>query len=310
MKKISIIAPVYNEEKVIKKFCTEVRSSVVSLLGYETEIILCIDRSSDSSLEVIRELATEDKTLKVIYMSSRFGHQAALLAGLDHCESDIAIMMDSDLQHPPRLIPELVKKYEDGYDIVYTEKIDNKTMPLKSRITSALYYKFINIFAESRIHPQAADFRLITRKVIEIFKNDLRENDLFIRGLISWVGFKQVCVPFKVDRREFGESKFSFNRLVSFALSGLLSFSLKPLRIATYIGLITTVFAGIFISYSLYSYFFAQVDLKGWTSLVILICFFSGIQLTVMGILGEYIGAIFVESKKRPQYIIDEKINF
>ena len=309
-KSISIICPVYNEQESIGLFCKELTECLSQIEEqYSWEVLLCTDKSKDKSFEIIEQICQKNEKIKAIFMSSRFGHQAALLAGIDHCKSDIAIMMDSDLQHPPSLLPKLLEAYENGNNIVITEKDESEGVSIKNRIFSYLYYKLLDSISDSPIHRHASDFRLIDKQVIELFQTQIRERNFFLRGLISWVGFKQSVVRFKVQNRAAGRSKYQFTRLISLAITGLTSFSTKPLRMTIYIGLCTSFIALIFILHTVISYMFFEHPIKGWASLAVLIAFFSGIQLFFLGILGEYIGAIFNEVKFRPHYIVEKTIN-
>lgn len=310
MKTLSVVCPVYNESEIILSFYKELKASLYLIQSdYDSEVIFCLDKSEDNTFELLKKLSSSDSKVKIILMSSRFGHQSALLAGLDHSNSDITIMMDSDLQHPPDKIPEMIKKYEEGANIVYTKKISKYKTPILNRFASSIFYRFLSTISDTKIHLHAADYRLFDKTVTEIFKNNIREKNFFLRGLVSWVGFNQACVEIEVPERFGGQSKYDLSRLVSFALTGIVSFSVKPLRLAIYLGAVTSLMALCYIIFSLGSFFLGSEILPGWTSLAILISFFAGIQMVILGIIGEYIGAIFLEVKGRPHYIVEEKIN-
>jgi dolichol-phosphate mannosyltransferase len=234
----------------------------------------------------------------------------SLLAGIDHCDSDVIIMMDGDLQHPPSLIPAMLREFERGYDIVYTLRQDTPEIDPLKRITSRLFYQLINRIANVPINESAADFRLISRRVAELFQTQIRERNQFLRGLFSWVGFKSVAIPFEVRKRPGGTSKYSLRRMLRFAADGVVSFSKRPLQAAILVGLAFATLGFLLAFITLIQFFFYSSLPPGWATLVITLSVFSGIQLVFLGIIGEYIGAIFDEVKGRPHYIIEEKINF
>jgi polyisoprenyl-phosphate glycosyltransferase len=233
----------------------------------------------------------------------------SLLAGIDHCKSDALIMMDSDLQHPPTLIPEMLKEFEKGYDIVYTIRKDRTEIGFGKRITSRLFYRMINRISEIPISESAADFRLISRRVVETFQKKIRERNQFLRGLFNWVGFKSTGIQFQVGMRRAGKSKYSLGRMMRFGMQGVVSFSKKPLQATIILGFIFATFGLLHAIVMFVLYFFYASLPSGWTTLTILISMFSGVQLISLGIIGEYIGAIFDEVKGRPHYIIQESIN-
>lgn len=311
MKTLTVISPVYNEEEVIKDFYAELSEVLVGLTHtYAYKILFVVDRSRDRSFEILKLIAERDPSVQILLMSSRFGHQMSLLAGIDHSNSDAVIMLDSDLQHPPALIPEMLMKYEQGYDIVYTIRQDSQEISILKRFTSKLFYKIINQLSEVPISESAADYRLISNRVAEVFKTKIRERNQFLRGLFSWIGFRSTSVRFKVRRRGAGRSKYSLNRMVQFGLEGVVSFSKKPLKAAIVLGFTFAIFGLTYAIISIVQYFVYASLPSGWTTVVFLISIFSGVQLIFLGIIGEYIGAIFDEVKGRPHYIIEEKVNF
>jgi polyisoprenyl-phosphate glycosyltransferase len=310
MKTLTIICPAYNEAEVLERFHQELSAKLRTLADrYSTKVLIVLDRSSDNSLEILKRLAATDPSLGVLSLSSRFGHQMALLAGIDHSDADVIVMMDSDLQHPPSLIPALLEKYENGYDIVNTIRDDEEELGLLKRSSSRLFYWMINRISDVPINERAADFRLISRRVAEVFQHQVRERNQFLRGLFSWVGFTNVSVPFRVGARAAGRSKYSTGRLMRFAAHGIVSFSKRPLQAAVILGFIFAGFGLINALVTLVQYFIYSSLPSGWTTLAILISVFSGVQLIFLGIIGEYIGAIFDEVKGRPHYIVDERVN-
>lgn len=311
MKTLAVICPVYNEEEVISLFYQELKGVLEQVRSqYRSSILFVVDRCSDHTLEILRATAAADPTVRILALSSRFGHQHSLLAGLDHCDADVVIMMDSDLQHPPALLPQMLEAFEAGYDVVYTFREDTTEIALLKRLSSQLFYRLLNAISPVPINESAADFRLLSRRVVEVFQKHLRERNLFLRGLVSWVGFKSVGLSFQVRQRGAGTSKYSLSRMIRFGLDGIVSFSKKPLQAAIVVGVLFALFGVLFALLTLIQYFYLSSLPSGWTTLTILVATFSGIQLIFLGIIGEYIGAIFDEVKRRPHYIVEEKINF
>lgn len=311
MKTLSIICPVYEEEEVIADFYEEL-SAVLSTLAesYKSTILFVVDRGRDSTLQILKRIAQGDSSVRILALSSRFGHQMSLVAGMDHCDCDAVIMLDSDLQHPPSLIPRMLKEFENGCDIVYTVRQDTHAIGVFKRMTSKLFYRFINKISEVPINESAADFRLISRRIVEIFQNDIRERDQFLRGLFGWVGFNAIGIPFEVGERKAGRSKYSLTQMVNFGISGVVSFGKSPLIAATFVGFAFAVFGFINASVTLVQYLVFGHLPSGWATIVVLLSIFSGTQLIFLGIMGQYIGAIFDEVKRRPHYLVEEKINF
>jgi polyisoprenyl-phosphate glycosyltransferase len=309
-KSLSVICPVYNEQEVISQFIIELTDVLKSIEGrYTWDIMFVLDRSTDLTLEILKDAANKYRNIKVLVLSSRFGHQMSLVAGIDHCESDIIIMMDSDLQHPPKLIPKLLDTYEAGNDIVFTirnESLDKN--PIK-RLGSNFFYILINFLSDIPLESGEADYRLISKRVASIFRNNIRERNQFLRGLFSWVGFPRKGIRYDPAKRTHGESKYTWARSIKFALSGIVSFSRKPLRYAIIVGLVFALFGLLLASYSFFMYFYDEQVPTGWTTLSIVISVFGGLQFLFFGILGEYIGSIFDEVKARPLYIVEERFN-
>lgn len=306
---LTIICPVYNEENVIVPFYKELNKVLLQCKNYQSEIIFILDKSEDKTFEKLDDLAKKNKNIKVIELSKRFGHQASLLAGIDAVKSEIAIMMDSDLQHPPHLIPEMLKKYEDGFEIVFTSRLTDKDKSFLRDFSSKFFYKVFNYFSGLNLENGETNFRLISKKVIAVFQEKLRETDPFLSGLFFWVGFRKTSVKYNASPRVAGKSKYNLISLISLAISSILSFSYKPLRLSIIFGLIIFIISLIFIMFILYSYFLYNNFPLGWPTLAVLITFFGGIQMIFIGIIGEYIGRIHNQIKNRPLYIIDRKIN-
>lgn len=310
MRTLTIIAPVYNEEEVIADFYRELKQELDKLSGYSASMLFVVGRGSDRTLPILKELAEKDKSLRVLWLSSRFGHQMQLLAGIDYAESDVLIMMDSDLQHPPSVIPKLLAEFEKGNDVVYTIREKTADQSFYRKWSSDIFYWCLNRISDVRISGNAADFRLISRKVADVIKKDIRERNLFLRGIIPWLGFSQVGVRFLANPRKAGKSKYSLSHLITFGLSGVVSFSRKPLRVAIVVGLVVAVLGFLYALFVIVQSLVSKSLPEGWATVIVLLSVFGGLQLVFLGVLGEYIGAIFDEVKGRPHYIVDEKINF
>ncbi len=300
---ISVVIPAFNEAGNIKILSERICEQLIPFGEYE--IIFVDDGSQDATLEVIKELARTNNSIKFISFSRNFGHQKALKAGLDNSEGDCVISMDADLQHPPELISKLIEKWKQGYDIVYTVRKDLQSTSFFKKTTSKLFYKIINKISDVDIPMGAADFRLMDRKVVNEIKK-FNENWLFLRGLVSWLGFKQAGIEYLVQNRQSGESKYSFSKMISFALQGITSFSIIPLRASIILGLLISFFSFIYTVYALLDKFYFKTTVPGWTSILISVLFLGGVQLIFLGIIGEYLGKMFIETKNRPNYIIKE----
>ena len=307
--KLTVVTPVFNEEQVIGHFHSRTRKVLSSLDDVETTILFVVDRCTDNTLNVLRDLVASDSNAKVIALSSRFGHQMSLLAGIENSlDADAIIMMDSDLQHPPELIPELLENFKRGFDVVYTVRRDTEDVGVFRKMAGNIFYRVLGKLSHTPINANAADFRLISGRVAKILTNNFQERNMFLRGLFSWMGFKQVGVEFAAERRFAGESKYSIFRMVQLAMAGVLSFSTKPLQMGIFVGIGFSTLAFVLILAAIVKYFIVQSIPSGWTTLVVLLLLFSGIQLIVLGIMGAYIGGIYEEVKGRPRYIIEEEI--
>lgn len=301
-KNIAIVIPTFNEEGNIQVMVTALHK-VMEKLPYTFSFIFVDDGSNDSSLEQLKEISKNDNAVFYIELSRNFGHQNALKAGVDSTKADAVITMDGDMQHPPELIPLLIQKWEEGYDVVYTRRAEDKSLSYFKKKTSSSFYKIMNYLSEVNFEQGTADFRLMDKKVVEVFK-DFSENELFIRGLVNWLGFKQFAVDYQPAERYSGKSKYTVKKMIQFALQGITSFSTRPLHIAIFLGFGLTFFAFLFYSiYVLYSIYFGHV-ISGWTSVIATIVFFGGLNLIVLGIIGMYIGKLFMQSKQRPNYLI------
>jgi glycosyltransferase involved in cell wall biosynthesis len=305
-KKLSIVAPMYNEELCIDEFIKETLRAIVPM-GIDYEIVLVDDGSKDKTYAVAKKISESNLKIKTIRFSRNFGHQMALLAGLKFASGDVIIMMDSDLQHPPELIPELMRKHLEGFDVVHTVRVSTEKETLTKKLTSKAFYTLINRLSYTPIIPGAADFRLVTKKVNDVFCS-LSEYDRFNRGLFSWVGFHSTTVDYMAKERFAGKSNYTFRKMLSLALSSITSFSGKPLRVSFYMGLMTLGIVFLYLIYFCFDYF-ANGTVRGWSSLFFSITMLGSVQLISIGVLGEYIYRIYNEVKQRPHYVVDEKNN-
>ena len=303
---ISIIIPLYNEEQNIVPLYNALIESLKGL-NENWEIIFVDDGSLDRSFEEVRKLNAKEKRITGISLSRNFGHQIALMAGLHHASGKVIITMDADLQHPPETIPFLIKEYDKGFDIVNTRRIDNKDTGFFKKMTSRYFYRMINKIADVNIPEGSSDFRLMSRRALDAFLQ-FGEKDRFTRGLVSWMGFNQTVIEYQCLPRFAGKSKYTLRRMLHFAADGITSFSSRPLKIASYTGLIIFLAGLAYALYAIIRHFSGQT-IPGWTSLLVTVLFLGGIQLLSLGIIGEYLARIFNESKARPLYFIKDKVN-
>jgi polyisoprenyl-phosphate glycosyltransferase len=303
MKHVSLVIPLYNEEGNVKILLAAIHH-VFKDLPYTYTVLLVDDGSKDQSMEIVRNMAVTDPRLKFISFSRNFGHQNALKAGLDAAPGDCIISLDADMQHPPSLIPAMLQKWEEGFDVVYTVRKDNADISAFKKRSSNTFYKLLNWLSEVDVEVGTPDFRLVSRPVVDVLKN-LNEYDLFYRGLVKWVGFKQTALEYEQDERLSGTSKYTFKKMMRFALQGITSFSIHPLYAAAYLGFGISFLSLLYVPYALYSHYFG-FTISGWTSVIVTIAFFGGLQLTILGIIGVYLGKLFMQSKKRPLYIVKE----
>jgi dolichol-phosphate mannosyltransferase len=307
--KLTVITPVFNEELVIGHFHARTKGVLEKLKNVDATILFVVDRCSDNTLNILRKLVKTDPKAKVIALSSRFGHQMSLLAGIENSlDADAIIMMDSDLQHPPELIPELILNFKLGFDVVYTIRKDTKGIGIIRKVIGNIFYHVLSKLSRTSINANASDFRLISSRVAKILTNDFHENNMFLRGLFSWIGFRQVGVEYLAEKRFAGQSKYSLSKIIMLGMTGILSFSTMPLQIGIFVGIGFSVLAFILVLIFTVTYFIDQTVPSGWTTMVVAFCLFSGIQLIVLGILGAYIGGIYEEVRRRPRYIIEERI--
>jgi len=305
---VSIVIPVYNEVESIPILFDHLKKALAGL-PFNFEILFVDDGSTDGTYLAINDLRQRDRRVKAISFSRNFGHQAALTAGLQYATGDAVVTMDGDLQHPPSLIPLLVEKWREGFEIVYTTRESTADESFLKKITSRLFYRIMNAFSDTEIQTYAADFRLLDRSVVNNL-NKLEERDRFLRGLIGWMGYSSIGIPYTADARVAGTSKYTTKKMFKFALDGILSFSAAPLHLVTYLGLLVSFFSFLYGLYSLYAYFFTTRTIPGWTSLLVTVLFLGGVQLICIGILGEYLIRIYNEAKGRPLYIVRTSFGF
>lgn len=306
MKKISFVVPVFNEEENIHEFYRRL-TQVMAPLPYDYEILFIDDGSKDRTSQLIWELAEKDPNVQGYVFARNFGHQLALTCGLDQSTGDAVISMDGDLQHPPEMVPELLKKWEEGFEIVQTVRKATEDATWFKNITSRLYYKLINSMSEVRITPGGSDFRLMDRKAVDAL-NRFRERARFIRGMVNNLGFRYTTLEFVAPPRFAGHSKFNLRKMLRFALDGITAFSRVPLRLALYVGCIAGLGSILLIGHVIYVKYIIQDAVPGWTTLAAAEFFLGGVELIGIGIVGEYVGRIFDEVKQRPLYIIREHI--
>jgi polyisoprenyl-phosphate glycosyltransferase len=306
---LSVIVPCLNEEEALRG--TQVRlSSVLEQIPTNFEIIYVDDGSTDATPEVLRELQAYDSRVRVVRFSRNFGHQMAITAGLEHAAGDAVVIIDADLQDPPETILDFFRKWQEGHDVVYGVRTEREGETAFKLWTAKLFYRFMTRLSDTQIPLDTGDFRLMDRRVLNVLLG-MPERDRFVRGMVSWLGFSQVAVPYRREARTAGVTKFSFFKMLRFALDGIFSFSIVPLRVATWTGFITSFLAilGI-VLVSLEHFLGVEGLVKGWTSTMFAVLFIGGVQLICMGIIGEYIGRIYGESKHRPLYVVREILGF
>ena len=304
--KLSVIIPVHNESANIGPLCERL-FPVLERIGLPWEVVFVDDGSRDDTLEVIRLLSRTEPRVGAISFSRNFGKEIAIAAGLDHARGHAVVIMDADLQHPPEMIEAFVERWQQGYDMVYGQRTDRSDETRVKRGFAHLFYRLFARFGEIGLPEGAGDFRLIDRKGVEVLRA-MSEKARFSKGLYAWIGFRSTGVPFVVEERRFGSSKWSFRKLFRFAFDGIAAFSTVPLRIWTYLGFLISFLSIATALYFLIRTLLFGTDLPGFPSLIVSIMFFSGIQLMSLGIIGEYVGRIFAEVKRRPLYVVAERI--
>jgi dolichol-phosphate mannosyltransferase len=305
VKSLQILCPVFREEEVILEFHQRLQGAVAALRDrYRVSYLYAVDPASDRTEEILLQLAAREPDVRVLIMSRRFGHQAALVAGIDATDADALIMLDSDGQHPPELIPELVAQWEQGAQIVQTIRRDGAETGFLKRTTSAMFYRLISWIGSIELRAGAADYRLLDRAVVSVIRDQLQERNMFLRGVVAWVGYRISFLEFEPLKRLHGTSKYRPSILFNFAVQGISSFSKTPLRLCTVTGLAVSLLSIVAGMVLVLTYLFGGVDVQGWASLMLFVSFLGGLQLFFMGIFGEYLAQVFDEVKGRPRYIV------
>ncbi|HEY1124103.1 MAG TPA: glycosyltransferase family 2 protein [Sphingobium sp.] len=310
MKKlISIVVPCYNEQEVIDVTLDRLTKLCDGQPKYDFEIICVDDGSRDKTYSLLCAAAETNPRLRIVKFARNFGHQIAVTAGIDAATGDAVVLIDADLQDPPEVVVEMIAKWEEGFDVIYGVRASRAGETAFKLATARGFYRFLNKLSEVPIPLDTGDFRLMSRPVVDVLKS-MPERHRFVRGMVAWIGFKQTALPYERVERFAGESKYPLRKMIRFALDGLLSFSSKPLQVSVTLGLASAGFAMLGIVYALALRIFSSVWVEGWTALMIAVLFMGGVQLLSLGIIGEYIGRIYSEVKRRPLYIVGEKVGF
>ena len=306
---ISVIVPCYNEEQVIVETNRQLVATLAGLEGLDFELVYVDDGSNDKTVDLLRSIQSTNKHVRVVRLSRNFGHQLAVSAGLEHATGDAVVIIDADLQDPPGVIPEMVARWRDGYHVVYGMRADRAGETAFKLWTAKLFYRFINRLSKVQLPLDVGDFRLLDRRVVDVLLS-MPERDRFLRGMVSWVGFRQVAVMYRRAERHAGESKYPLFKMLQFAADGVISFSLTPLRLALWVGFLSIGMAFVGILYALIIRLYTNDWVRGWTSIFTAVLFIGGAQLVTLGIIGEYIGRIYAEVKRRPLYVVEERLGF
>ncbi|MGH9929687.1 MAG: glycosyltransferase family 2 protein [Pyrinomonadaceae bacterium] len=306
---ISVIVPCYNEEQVIVETNRQLVATLAALDSCDFEIVYVDDGSSDATVERLRAIQTADKRVRVVRLSRNFGHQFAVSAGLEHAAGDAVVIIDADLQDPPEVIPEMVARWRDGYHVVYGMRTERAGETAFKLWTAKLFYRLINRLSKVQLPLDVGDFRLLDRRVVDVLLS-MPERDRFLRGMVSWIGFRQVAVMYARAERRAGKSKYPLLKMLQFAADGVISFSLTPLRLALWVGFLSIGLAFAGILYALIIRLYTNDWVRGWTSIFTAVLFIGGAQLVTLGIIGEYIGRIYAEVKRRPLYVVEERLGF
>lgn len=305
MKKISILIPAYNEEASLDKLFVRLANLANDVKDYSFEFLFVNDGSRDKTLEIIKDYAEKDDRVSYVNLSRNFGKEIAMVAGLDHVTGDAMVIVDADLQDPPELIPKMIALWEQGYDDVYAKRRSREGESWLKKFTSNMYYKTLQRFSHVAIQEDTGDFRLLDRRAIDALKQ-FRESQRNAKGMFSWIGFNKKELLYDRDPRSAGTTKWSYPKLINLAIDGITSFTIAPLRISTVLGLLVSLFAFCYLVFLVLRTIFFGSDLGGYPSLMAVILFLGGVQLLSLGIIGEYIGRIFNETKQRPLYLVEE----
>ncbi|MCR2804334.1 glycosyltransferase family 2 protein [Paenibacillus soyae] len=300
----SVIVPMYNEEEVIEHTYRRLKA-VMDTTDKPYELVFVNDGSKDRTVQIMKKIGGEDPNVRLIDFSRNFGHQIAISAGMDYARGDAIIVIDADLQDPPEVILQMIEKWKEGYEVVYGRRLKRKGETVFKKLTALAFYRLLKSMTSVDIPLDTGDFRLIDRKVCDVLRG-LKEKNRFVRGLISWIGFRQTSVEYVREERFAGETKYPLKKMISFALDGITSFSYKPLKIASYLGFALSCGGFVYLLIVIFQRLFTQSTVEGWTTIVALNLLFNGIILILLGVIGEYIGRIYDESKNRPLYIVRE----
>lgn len=303
---ISVVVPVYNETAVLPAFYERATAALSALSAYDYEILFVDDGSRDGSVDLLSGLAARDPRIGVLKFSRNFGHQIAITAGIDHARGDCVVVIDSDLQDPPEVIGDMVAKWREGYDVVYGVRADRDGESAFKLMTASLFYRTLSRLTAVEIPPDVGDFRLMSRRAADQLRQ-LREKDRFVRGLVSWIGYRQTGVPYHRERRHAGQTKYPFRKMLKFALDGITSFSTVPLRVATWMGYAASALAFLYLA-SVFVQKALGYTVQGWATIMVALLFLGGVQLICLGIIGEYLGRLFNEVKPRPMYVVEERV--
>lgn len=309
MKKISIVMPVYNEEEILEVAYEKILKLIQKLKNYAFELIYVNDGSEDNSLKILKEIAQTNYDVKIVNFSRNFGSQSAIIAGLREVTGEAAVIIDADLQDPVEVIPQMISLWEQGNDIVYGKRKKRKGEKIFKILSAKIFYWLLNVLSDTKIPKDTGEFRLVDKKVIKVI-NSLPEHNKFLRGLFAWCGFKQIAIEYERVPRNSGKSKFTLRKMLNLAKDGIFSFSTKPIEIIGKLGIFSILLSFGLMIYSIIGYILNSNNLiRGWTSIIVSITFFSGVQLMSLWIISQYIQRIYEESKNRPNYIVKEKIN-
>ncbi len=306
---ISVVVPCFNEQEVVRDTHRRLSATLAALGGLRYELVFVDDGSRDATRTLLRELQAADAHVRLVLLSRNFGHQLAVTAGIDHARGAAVVLIDADLQDPPEVIETMLARWREGYQVVYGVRSERQGETAFKRATARVFYRLLNRLADVDIPLDTGDFRLMDRQVVEALRS-MPERDRFLRGMVSWAGFRAIAVPYRREPRLAGQSKYPLWKMVRFAVDGILSFSHSPLRLATWIGVAASGLALLGMVYAIAMRLFTDVWVPGWTLLFVAVTFFGGVQLLSLGIIGEYIGRIYSESKRRPLYLVAERVGF
>ena len=307
MSKVSVVVSVYNEEQSLNAFYHET-SKILESCSWDYELVFVNDGSVDHSLEQLESFAEENEKVKVINFSRNFGHEAAMIAGVDYSEGDGIICMDADLQHPPEYIPRIIEKWESGYDIINMVRTKNEDAGLLKRVTSRGFYYVLNMISPVKFENNASDFFAMSRQVADVLRKNYREKMRFLRGFVQNIGFEKTTIEFEARKRQAGESKYSIKKLINFSVNALFSFSDMPLKLGIYSGIFVAICGAILMIYTIVNKVLDNVP-AGYSTIIVVLCFMFAILLMIVGIIGEYISILFAEIKNRPIYIVKDGKN-